>query len=140
MDVHFTEIAQKAAVDQRTHVGVAGQAVGTGDDHGRQTRRFERPVEHALGFAGVQGHAGLGQHVLARVEGRQRDRAMQVGPGPDHDRVDFGIGDQVFPVAIHLGNVELTGEPRRRFAAAVADRRRCERRGSPETRACAASG
>ena len=43
---------------------------------------------HALGFAGVHGHPGLGQHVLARVKRRQRDRAMQVGPGPDHDRVD----------------------------------------------------
>ena len=37
MDVDLAERAEKAGVDQRTHVGVAGQAVGAGYDHGRQT-------------------------------------------------------------------------------------------------------
>ncbi len=92
MDVDFTKIAQKTRVDQRTHISVAGQAVGAGHDHRGQARRFEGAVVHALGFAGVQGHSGLGQDVLARVKSRQRDRAMQVGPGPNHHRVDFGIG------------------------------------------------
>ena len=55
----------------------------------------------------VHAEPGFGQHMLAGLQGRERDRAVQVGPGADDDRVDGGIGDELFPGVVHARHVEL---------------------------------
>jgi len=56
---------------------------------------------------------GLGQHMLARVKGGQRDGTVKIRPGADHHRVNFPVVDQLFPVRIDARNVKLAGNPRR---------------------------
>ena len=59
--------------------------------------------------------------MLAGVQGGQRDRAVQVGPGADDDGVEVRIGDQVLPVLEDLRDAVLSGDGLGRGRPPVAD-------------------
>ena len=63
-------------------------------DHQKSARSLGSP-EHRIGRAGVQGDGFLDQHVLARVQGRQRRLGMQMGRIAHIHEVDVRIAEQV---------------------------------------------
>ena len=138
--MEFAQVTEIPVGNQRSHERLAGQTVRTGHDHRREARAFPGFVEHALGFASVHRHPGLGQDVLPRVEGRERDLTVQVRPGSDHDRVDLAILDQLFPVGVNPGDVELPGHPCRGITVAVAHAHDSNARDLPEPWQMATAG
>ena len=98
VDVHFPKVAEIAALDQLLHDALPFQPVGTRHNLRNQTWVAPGGSQHAMGLGGVESHACLGQHMFAGFQGGQRDRAMQVRPGPDHHGIDIRIGDKVLPV------------------------------------------
>ena len=133
-------VPRKPVGDQRADERVAGQAVGAGDDHRRQLGTLARAVEHPLGLAGVHRHPGLGQDVLAGVERRQGDRAVQVGPGADDDGVDLVVVDQVLPARRRSWGCRTRGRPGPTTRGAGCRRRRSGRPAWPGSPGGAAPG
>ena len=62
-----------------------------------------------MGLGGVETEPGFGEHMLAGLQGGQRDRAVQIRPGADDDGVNVAAIDQFLPVFIAARNAKLTG-------------------------------
>ena len=67
-----------------------------------EQRRLHRPR-----LVRVHRHARLGQDVLAGIERGDRDRGVEVGPRRNDDSVDGRIVEQIDPVVVGPGDVEL---------------------------------
>ena len=57
---------------------------------------------HQLALGHVVGHQFFGQHVLAGLEGIDGDRGMQMQRQGDDDRLDIGVFQHLFVVAVDL--------------------------------------
>ena len=112
---------------------LASESIWTRHDHRGQPGTLERALMHALRLARVQGHPRLRKNVLVCIKGSQRDWAVEVRPGADDDGIDLGIGDQLFPVAVSLGDVEFPGDLGGGFAAPIADSHHADARNGLET-------
>ena len=65
-----------------------------------------------MGLGRGQAQPRLGQDVLAGLQGRGRDGAVQIGPGADDDGVDVAVGNQFLPVAVGARDAELPSDGR----------------------------
>ena len=92
------EIADVALAHHLDDGAVEGQGHRRGHDLGDLSGMAARDIEHCLRLDRVHRHAGLAEHVLARLQRRYRERGVHVGPGPDAHRVDVLVVDDLRPV------------------------------------------
>ena len=105
----LANLAQETLLDHLADVIVLHQAERARDDLLHQVGMAVGRLAHAVRFLRIAGHAGFGEDVLVGVERRHDDLAVQVGPSPDEDGVDFGIVDERPPIGIDAGDVKFLG-------------------------------
>ena len=117
--VDLDDAAQRAVLaepfDRLAQAEVEGRRYELGDEVGM----LPADGEHRLGLGRVRCHAGFAEHVLARFEGGPRVLEMHVRPGADADRVDGGVGEQLFHRFRDLRNHPFRGDPLARLAGAI---------------------
>ncbi len=97
MNVVFAQFAEVIGFDQVANEGLAGQAKRTGHDLRHPAGVFPRGLQHPMRLGRIQAHSGFSENMFSGSQRRQRNWAMQIRPGADDDRVDRGIGHQIFP-------------------------------------------
>ena len=116
------EIADVALAHHLDDGAVERQGHRRGHDLGDLSGMAARDVEHRLRLDRVHRHAGLAEHVLARLQRRYRERGVHVGPGPDAHRVDILVVDDRRPVVVYPRDAEGFRHPAPGSERAVGDR------------------
>ena len=96
-------------------------------------RLAQGDLEHLPGLSAGVRHPALAEHVLAALERRERERAVHVGPGPDQDRLDIIVLEELPPVRVGAGNAEGVGHTLARLQAPVRHRDDLALRYAPES-------
>ena len=121
-EVHRKQFAKMPFLDQALQHVVNGVAGGGGGQLADQFRMGQGSGQHVPRFRRVVGHAGLGEHVLAGLQGGQGHGSVHIGPGADAYGVDFVVLQQFPPVPVDPGYVELVGYRPAGLDAAVGHR------------------
>ena len=118
--LHGQQVAEAPLGQVAANGAVLAEGVWGGHDLGHQLGPAPARGQHGARLAGVHRHARLAQHVLARRQRRQRDGAVQIGPGANHDGVAVVGRHQLRPALVHRADPELLRHPLRRRTTAVA--------------------
>ena len=100
-------VPQEAVVDQLFYERAHSKSKRAGDDLCHKFRVCLGGGQHLAGFRQVAGHSSFTQDMLSRLQRCAGDLAVQVRPGPDHDRVDVGRFHNGLPLLVGLRNAEL---------------------------------
>ena len=122
MGVDRYEVADVAVADHLDDGLVKGEGVRCGHDLRGEVRVRPRRVEHRVSLRCVHRHPRLAEHVLARLQGGDGDRRVQVRPRADAHRVDAVVLDDPAPVIRYLRDAELARRALARFARSVGHR------------------
>lgn len=118
--MHLAELAQVALRNPLAHDLVSLEAERAGHDLGHEMRALLGGPQHATCLGSVHAHPCLGEHMLAGFQCRQRDRAMQIRPGADDDRINVRARHHLLPVVVDVEPAVLPGDGGAGLGAAVA--------------------
>jgi len=120
-DVRRKNVAEVAVGYHLADGGVYPERMRRGDYLSHEIGAFERRFEHLSRVGGVHRHSRLGQRVLARVERRQDQRLVHVGPSADANGVRVVSRYQLLPAVVYGGQPELVRHALAGRAAAIGD-------------------
>ena len=119
---HRQNVAHVALGDLLREQVVHPEGQGRRDDLGDEAGMRPGRVQHLPRLRRRRRHAGLAEHMLARLQRGEGQRAVHIGPGADADRLYGRVFQQLAPTVVDGGDVELVGHDPPRLAGAVGHR------------------
>jgi hypothetical protein len=131
---NFPELAERTSSHQVTDDSVHPQRQRRRHDLRDELRVLARLREHRLRLRDVGRHARLREDVLARLERRQRDLGVQVGPGADAHRIDVRRSHDLTPIRRHAGDPMTARNPLRGLPGTIGHNGEFDIRERPKAR------